>query len=160
MTNILANLFPKNFGTVEASILVASGALCYILVRRFRRRRFTRLRGPSSSNFLFGLMRHTIRAPDSGAVYEEWANEYGAVFLVPHIFGSKKLVLADPKAVAHFFTKETYGYVQTTQSKRLIERLIGRGLFYAEGESHKRCVPFSKDTELCRREFRAGSAGR
>ncbi|KAJ6535121.1 cytochrome P450 [Mycena capillaripes] len=138
MSTTATTIFSKDVGIVEASILIVSGLVCYILVRRFGRRPSTRLKGPSSSNFFFGLMRHIINAPDSGVVYEEWANEYGAVFSVPHMLGSRKLVLADPKAITHFFTKETYGYVQTTQSRRFLERLIGRGLIWAEGDSHKR----------------------
>ncbi|KAJ7689468.1 hypothetical protein B0H17DRAFT_864409, partial [Mycena rosella] len=75
--------------------------------------------------FLFGMMPRLMSAPDSGAIYEEWAISYGSVFSVPSFFGSRRVVLADPKAINHFFGKETYGYMQTPQGKRFVERLIG-----------------------------------
>ncbi|KAJ7607794.1 cytochrome P450 [Mycena polygramma] len=131
-------LLSAKFGVFDAGVLLASGLVCYALIRRFRGRRSTPLNGPRSNNFLFGSLRHIMKASDSGAIYEEWANEYGPVFAVPHLAGSRKLILADPKAIANFFSKETYTYIQNSQSKRFLERVIGRGLFWAEGDSHKR----------------------
>jgi hypothetical protein len=129
-----------HFGAVDASILLASAVICFIVARRFRGGRATPLKGPPSKNFLFGLMPYLMRTPDIGAVYEEWAHEYGSVFSVPTALGRRKVVLADPKALTHFSAKETYGYVHSPQAKRSVERFIGRGLFWAEGDSHKRCV--------------------
>ncbi|KAJ7832052.1 cytochrome P450 [Mycena olivaceomarginata] len=117
-----------NFGPIEASILVASGYIGYALFQRFRRPRSTRLKGPPATgrNFLFGVLPDILKAPYPGALYEGWAAQFGSVFSVPAPFGSKSLVLTDPKAIAHFAARETY------------ERLIGRGLFWAEGDGHKR----------------------
>lgn len=128
------------FGAVEASILFASGIICYVLVRRLRRPRATPLRGPPSSNFFFGVLPQLLNTPDAGALYEEWAQKYGSVYAIPSLRGTKRLVLTDPKSIAHFFARETYGYVQTPSFRRFLERLIGRGLFWAEGDSHKRWV--------------------
>ncbi|KAJ7128343.1 cytochrome P450 [Mycena epipterygia] len=133
LNNIIAH-----FGAADAGVLLVSVSACYMLFRRLSRPRTTALKGPSSNNVLFGMMPYLMKAPDAGAVYEEWAAEYGSVFSIPSILGSRRLILTDPKAITHYFTKETYGYVQTTQAKRFLERLIGRGLFWAEGDSHKR----------------------
>ncbi|KAJ7114932.1 cytochrome P450 [Mycena epipterygia] len=89
---------PANFGAADVGVLLASVS-AYILFRRLSRPRTTVLKGPSSSNFLFGIMPYLMKVPDSGAVYEEWAAEYGSRFL---------------------------------------EKVIGRGLIWAEGDSHKR----------------------
>ncbi|KAJ7872383.1 cytochrome P450, partial [Mycena leptocephala] len=137
MSNFIST-WTLRFGAVDAGILLASGVICFILARRFGGGRATPLKGPPSKNFLFGQMPYLMRAPDIGIVYEEWAHEYGSVFSVPTAFGSRKVVLADPKALTHFSTKETYGYVHSPQAKRDVERFIGRGLFWAEGDSHKR----------------------
>ncbi|KAJ7128475.1 cytochrome P450 [Mycena epipterygia] len=134
----MLNSIIATFGVADAGVLLASVSACYILFRRLSRPRTTALKGPSSNNFLFGMMPYLMKAPDVGAVYEEWAAEYGSVFSIPSILSSRRLVLTDPKAIIHYFTKETYGYVQTTQVKRFHERHIGRGLFWAEGDSHKR----------------------
>ncbi|KAJ7434787.1 cytochrome P450 [Mycena galericulata] len=126
-----------HIGATDAGIVLASVSVCFILLRRFSRRRSAALKGPSSNNFFFGVLPLLMKA-DSSVVYEEWAAAYGSVFSIPHLLGSKVLVLTDPKALQHFFSRETYGYVQTPNSKRFLERLIGRGLFWAEGDSHKR----------------------
>jgi hypothetical protein len=128
------------FGAVDTSILVASGVIYFILARRFGGSRATPLKGPPSKNFLFGWVPYLMRVPDIGVVYEEWAHEYGSVFSVPTGLGGRKVVLTDPKALTHFSAKETYGYVHSPQVKRSVERFIGRGLIWAEGDSHKRCV--------------------
>ncbi|KAJ7089567.1 cytochrome P450 [Mycena epipterygia] len=134
----MLHLIPANFGAADAGVLLVSVSACYILFRRASHRRSTALKGPSSSNFFFGVMPYLMKAPDSGAVYEEWAAEYGSVFSIPSILGSRRIILTDPKAISHYFTKETYGYVQATTAKRFLDRIIGRGLFWAEGDSHKR----------------------
>jgi hypothetical protein len=137
MSNVLRT---ANFGPIEASILVASGYIGYALFRRFRRPRSTPLKGPPTTgrNFLFGVLPDILNAPYPGALYEGWAAQFGSVFSVPAPLGSKGLVLTDPKAIAHFSARETYGYVQTPSDKHFLEKLIGRGLFWAEGDSHKR----------------------
>ncbi|KAF8175458.1 cytochrome P450, partial [Mycena galopus ATCC 62051] len=98
----------------------------------------TPLSGPSSRNFFFGMIPLLMKAPDAGAVYEEWAAQYGPVFAIPSIMGTRTLVFTDPKTISNVYAKETYVYVQTPQTTRFVEKLIGRGLFWAEGDSHKR----------------------
>ncbi|KAF7328940.1 hypothetical protein MVEN_02523900 [Mycena venus] len=129
-----------DFGAIEVTILIATGLTCYVLVRSFRDCCSTPLKGPSSTfhNFFFGVMPYLRSAPDAGAIYEEWASEYGEVFSVPGFLGSRSIIFTDPKTIAHFAAGETYGYVSTPHSKRFSEKLMGRGIFWAEGDSHKR----------------------
>jgi hypothetical protein len=115
----------------------------------------TPLRGPSRKSLIFGVSREVNLAEDPAILYEQWANEYGPAYWVPRAFGNYKIMLMDPKAIAHFYSKETLGYVQTKPSKMFIEALVsklgygcafllmsyvkfGRGLLTAEGESHRR----------------------
>ncbi|KAJ7140044.1 cytochrome P450 [Mycena crocata] len=127
-----------NFGALELTVFWASVSVCYILFRRLRGHSSTALKGPSSNNFIFGVMPYLMDVADTGAVFEDWAAKHGSVYSIPGILGSSRVVLNDPKALTHYFSKETYGYIQTPQARRFLERLIGRGLFYAEGDSHKR----------------------
>ncbi|KAJ7185765.1 cytochrome P450 [Mycena filopes] len=128
-----------NLGTTDVAVIVVSLFTFYALVRNFRNGPVpTPLKGPSSYNFLFGMLPYLMKAPDAGAIYEGWAAQYGAVYSIPSVLGRRKIILTDPKALAHFFSRETYGYVATPQGRRFAEKLIGRGLFYAEGDSHKR----------------------
>ncbi|TFK58330.1 hypothetical protein BDN72DRAFT_736312, partial [Pluteus cervinus] len=71
------------------------------------------LQGPVSESWLFGLHQDLSNSPDVGAMYEQWAEEYGPAFVVPRLFGSKKVMIRDPKAVANFYSKESYGYIHT-----------------------------------------------
>ncbi|KAJ6489013.1 cytochrome P450 [Mycena sanguinolenta] len=129
-----------NFGAAEVGILIATSYILYMLFTRFglNSRHSTRLKGPSGGNFLFGSKPLLLNAPDVGAIYEDWAAQYGSVFSVPATLGNRTVVLTDPKSIAHFATRETYGYVGTPRSKQALQRLIGKGLFWAEGDSHKR----------------------
>ncbi|KAK7044905.1 cytochrome P450 [Favolaschia claudopus] len=129
------------FGPVELGAVFLSTYLCYTLFQSLRRRRrSTRLNGPSTtfSNYIFGLRPLLTKLPDPGAAYEEWAQRYGAVYSIPALLGNRTVVLTDTKSIAHFAARETYGYVMSPNAKHFQERLLGRGLFWAEGDSHKR----------------------
>ncbi|KAG6909218.1 hypothetical protein DXG01_001525 [Tephrocybe rancida] len=84
----------------------------------------TALRGPPSKSFLFGLVRVLRESEDQSVLTEQWANEYGSAFAVPGALGSKRVVIVDPKAVTHFYSKETFGYIQTPLARSFIERLV------------------------------------
>ncbi|KAH9936872.1 cytochrome P450 [Epithele typhae] len=103
-----------------------------------RRARATPLAGPLRPSWLFGVTKQVLNNPDAPAIYEGWVEEYGAVFVAPAPLGATRVVLTDPKAVAHFYAAETWTYVQTKLARVAIEGLFGRGLLWAEGESHKR----------------------
>ncbi|GLB33170.1 putative cytochrome p450 [Lyophyllum shimeji] len=109
-----------------------------IWLSRWRGTRATSLRGPPSESILFGLSGVLRQSEDASLLTERWAKEYGSAFRVPTALGSSRIVLMDPKAVAHFYSKETFGYVQTPLARVFIENLFGRGVLWAEGESHRR----------------------
>ncbi|KAF9457384.1 cytochrome P450 [Collybia nuda] len=98
----------------------------------------TPLQGPPNQSLMFGLYRYVNDSEDSAMVYENWATQYGPAFKIPLGLGSSKIIICDPKANAHFYAKETFGYVQTKLARVFIENLFGRGLLWAEGESHRR----------------------
>ncbi|KAI9572414.1 cytochrome P450 [Boletus coccyginus] len=139
LDNILTHLRPYQRYAFDAA--VASAAVWTLLrwVRTSRRQlRTTQLRGPPSESFLYGVGKRILDADDPGAAYEAWAQEYGPVFTIPSTLGSNKIVLCDPKAIAHFFSKDTWTYIQTPLSRRFSESSFGRGLLWAHGEDHRR----------------------
>jgi cytochrome P450 len=71
-------------------------------------------------------------------MYEHWAQEYGAVYMIPSVLGQTKIVLSDPRAIAHFYARESWTYVQSPLSLVLIENMVGRGVLWSQGESHRR----------------------
>ncbi|KAF8623174.1 hypothetical protein AX17_007530 [Amanita inopinata Kibby_2008] len=139
-------------------------ALLWIIAKLVFRRPSSRsvpLRGPKSKSLLFGMSKELRDAEDRSAIYESWATEYGPAFNVPSAFSKKRMFICDPKAISHFYSKETYTYVKLKFSRIFIERLVsknhltgggenmclsrtpslvqfGRGIIWAEGDSHKR----------------------
>ncbi|KAF8883120.1 cytochrome P450 [Infundibulicybe gibba] len=118
----------RPLGLTEVITFLLSGFLLYRVVANWRSRSKiagTELRGPPNPSFWFGLYRSINESDDAGLLFEQWAKEYG-----PHS--------ASPAASIHFYSKETFGYVQTKLARVFIENLFGRGLLWAEGESHRR----------------------
>ena len=90
----------------------------------------TPLRGPPSPNWLFGVHRDIVRAKDPGAVWENWQREYGLVYATPAPLGQTRIALFDSKALAHFYARETWTYVNPRISKMIIENMVRE---YVEG---------------------------
>ena len=113
--------------------LVGVLVLVYIangfLQSRRKATRETPLASPPRPSWLFGAHQGLMNNPDIAAIYEAWIEEYGSVFRIPAAFGSNRVILADPKAIAHFYSEETWTYVQTRLSRVAIEGLVRHDLF-------------------------------
>jgi hypothetical protein len=105
--------------------------LLFWAMQAYRRgSRMTPLRGPPSDSLLFGLGKDTRASPDNSAIFVQWAKEYGSVYRVPAALGSSRVILADPKAVAAFYARETSIYVRSSVARRGMERLVSYQLSY------------------------------
>ncbi|KAI8984875.1 cytochrome P450 [Trametes punicea] len=133
---------PLDIRPVSTGILVLLAIAIYLLYKLgqlfLKPVRTTPLAGPPSPSWLFGIREASGNSNDAVALYEAWADQYGAVYRVPAAFGSTRVILTDPKAIAHFYSLETFTYVHTKLYRVAIEHMFGRGLLWAEGESHKR----------------------
>ena len=112
---------------VHISAFLLLGVIFIVLGGKFQmyfKDSTTLLKGPVNPSFLFGFYRQINEAEDPGIIYDEWAAEYGPAFHVPGGFGSSRIVICDPKANAHFYSKETFGYIQTKLSRVFIENLV------------------------------------
>ncbi|KAG1778181.1 cytochrome P450 [Suillus placidus] len=121
---------------IRVSVLTL--ASLYLLRVYRQRQRTTRIRGPQSPNWLFGFAKTLLDSTATTELYQQWATEYGPVFKVPGVFGQSKVILWDPKAISHFFARDTWLYNQTPFNKIAVRNTIGRGVLWADGESHKR----------------------
>ncbi|KAG2147476.1 cytochrome P450 [Suillus bovinus] len=112
----------------------------FVKVIRALRWRFrtTQLRGPPRTSFVYGVSNDLVSSKDSATIYEHWAQDYGVVYMIPSVLGQTKIVLSDPRAIAHFYARESWTYVQTPLSLALVENLVGRGVLWSQGESHRR----------------------
>ncbi|KAG1733129.1 cytochrome P450 [Suillus lakei] len=127
---------PLPGSTTRASVLIL--ASLYLLQVYRRRQRTTRIRGPPSPSWLFGFAKTLLDSTATAELYECWATEYGPVYKVPGVFGQSKVILWDPKAISHLFARDTWFYNHTPFNKIAIRTTIGRGVLWADGESHKR----------------------
>jgi len=125
LDTILTHSRPYQWYAFHAAI---ASAAVWTLLRWLRtsrgQLRTTQLRGPPSESFLYGVGKRILNADDAGAEYEAWAQEYGPVFTVPSTLGSNSIVLCDPKAIAHFYSKETWTYIQTPLIKTIFEHSV------------------------------------
>lgn len=94
------------------------------------RRRTPRLNGPPSTSWLFGATKVLFESADLGVQYGIWEKEYGLIYDLPSSLGSKMLVLADPKAVAHFFARDTSTYHQPEVRKIMNRQFVSHHLVY------------------------------
>ncbi|KAJ7683554.1 cytochrome P450 [Mycena rosella] len=110
------------------------------IVRRIfnRNAQGTKLNGPPPDSWFFGVSRKITQSTDAGLLFQEWAAKYGPVFQVPIAFRGRRTILCDPKAVNHFYSMERSVYAKSGLARAVISNLFGRGLVWAEGESHKR----------------------
>lgn len=112
----------------DIAVAVLSLWVFYTVVRKVSNRSAaTPLRGPPRPSFIWGLQKQLLGNNGSGEVtklYEQWTGEYGQVFSVPWSFGTSRIVIADPKAVAHFYARETYTYVQNPIGRNAVASLV------------------------------------
>ena len=148
--------------TPNSKIVISTCIALFVAVRFYRsysrRSRTTKLKGPPSKSFLFGVSQDLHNAPDLGAVYNDWEKTYGSTYEITDTLGLKILVLGDPKAMAHILAKDTTVYHQLKFFKAITIQLVspdisvyafvrvhspfqfGHMLFTMEGETYKRFV--------------------
>jgi len=102
-------------------------ALIAIHLYLHRSRRCTpKLRGPPRGSWLFGATQALFESSDPGIVYGNWEKKHGSVYEIPSSMGSRILVLADPKAIAHLFAKDTSTYYKPQWIKTFIRSVVSR----------------------------------
>lgn len=120
-----------NLGPTDALALLSCVWLTYRIVKITRSRaRTTKLTGPPSKSWFFGVSKEVFEG-DNGALYEAWAQTFGPVYQVAGPLGERRVVLLDPKAIAHFYAK-TYIYVKDSFAKQLTEELVRPGSYVRE----------------------------
>ncbi|KAG2137925.1 cytochrome P450 [Suillus clintonianus] len=134
--NDLCLAVPLSGSTAGVSVLIL--ASLYLLQVYHRRQRTTCLRGPQSPSWMWGFSKILLDPAVATELYERWADEYGPVYKIPLVLGESKVILWDPKAIAHFFAKDTWLYNQTPFNKIAGQLTVGRGVLWADGEGHKR----------------------
>jgi hypothetical protein len=118
-----------DFGVLFIGLWLLSKAVGILL----RRSNATRLKGPPSESWLFGFSSF-MTIGDPSLAYEQWAEQYGAVFRVPITIyvsitsrlgmGQTKIVVCDPKAIQHIYSKTTFGYIYSKSRKKELTAIV------------------------------------
>ena len=96
-----------------AALIIVLWPLYKLLPAIFWKSRTTQLRGPPDGNILLGCTRMLHDVDDPGSLFNDWAGRYGNVYQIKSFLNSKRLVLCDPKAIAHFYARDTVVYGNT-----------------------------------------------
>jgi hypothetical protein len=93
----------------------------------------TRLKGPQSKSWILGFSSF-MTTDDPSLAYEQWAEQYGDVFRVPVAIyfsitsrlgmGRTKLMVCDPKAIQHIYSKNSSGYVHSQSRKKELGAIV------------------------------------
>ena len=151
---------------VNPNVMITFGicvALAFLaaVYRSYLRPRTTKLVGPLSNDFIFGVTKDLFNSSNLGGMYRNWEKTYGPVYEIPSTFGSTILVLQDPGAITHLYSKDTSVYHQSGFVKAFFECIMMVGSFngsckavlsgsfwwqtgdvvvISEGETHKRFI--------------------
>ena len=118
-------------GVVSATIFVAYSLGSWYIARRRRFRVTTPLNGPERLHPIWGWTQAIIKTDYSAEMYEDWVKEFGSVVGVPTVFWNQKIILADPKAVTHFYANDPTIYGQSGLAKVFIANLVRLNLPYS-----------------------------
>ena len=119
-----AIMITENLTSLDLLLFAISVWLIYKSFYAIRlRMHTTRLNGPPTPSWLYGVTEQ-ILTNDSGTYFEKWMEKYGLVFQIPGALGYRRTVLCDPKAIAHFYAKETTVYDKPKDIKHLTEGMV------------------------------------
>lgn len=122
---LFSNAFSTGLGALDYLLLAVLLFIVNKVYTQIRRRmKTTVLRGPLSRSWFYGLSLDLQNPDFSADMYEEWITQYGDVFTVPTALGGKTFLLADPKAIAHVYAGDTFGYVQTALARVFSETIV------------------------------------
>lgn len=139
MYNVFQDIF-RSAPAIDIAVGLATVWVLRLAVRATRKKSGTKLRGPKNPSLLFGVVEELFEKPDWGAALEGWSKEYGVAYEIPTFFGQKRVILWDPKATAYVLSRDSwaYAYARLPGVKASIARRMGKGLLWAQGESHQR----------------------
>ncbi|KAJ7679281.1 cytochrome P450 [Mycena polygramma] len=98
-----------------------------------------RLQGPPSPSFVYGHTKEILESHSLAELYDGWAKTYGSVYQVCGPLGTTRLVVCDPRVIAHVLALDSWNYSHPPLAQLQITSLTGPGnLLVALGEAHNR----------------------
>ncbi|KAK3831646.1 MAG: cytochrome P450 [Linnemannia elongata] len=75
---------------------------------------------------------------EAGIPHRQWIEQYGGIVCYRGLFNNRRILLADPKAIQHVFSTNSYKYPKPSNLVRLLGKVIGHGVLLAEGDVHRK----------------------
>lgn len=92
---------------------------------------------PSRSSLIWGHLQEIHTTP-AGKHYGKWFDKYGPTIQIDTAcLGRSLLVSVDPTVIHHIFTTHCYQYTKSSFTRPFVERVLGHGLVWTEGDMHK-----------------------
>ncbi|KAG6821030.1 hypothetical protein H0H93_007920 [Arthromyces matolae] len=123
---------------VEYFLLGTLGAsFFYNCYRRYTRTSIAHVPGPKPESFLLGNLPEIFQS-QAGVPDFKYQGQFGDVVRVKGAFGEDRLLISDPKALQYIFHTSGYNFVKWPERTEISRVLMGRGLLWADGDTHKR----------------------
>ncbi|KAG0081981.1 hypothetical protein BGZ92_011946 [Podila epicladia] len=87
---------------------------------------------PFVGNFL------DILQEEAGVPHRRWIEQYGGIVVYRGLFNSLRVIIADPKAISHVFSTNSYQYRKSDRVVKILSQVIGHGVLLAEGDAHRK----------------------
>ncbi|KAF8813700.1 cytochrome P450 [Phlegmacium glaucopus] len=119
------------------AFFVAAFLCVLVCYRRTSRIRVSHIPGPVSESFVLGNLPEIFQS-QAGVPDFKYQQVYGDVVRIKGPFGEDRLLISDPKAMQYIFHTSGYGFLKWPERTEISRILMGRGLLWADGETHKR----------------------
>ncbi|KXN89010.1 Putative cytochrome P450 CYP13A7 [Leucoagaricus sp. SymC.cos] len=124
--------------SIYSSTLTFAISIAVISYITMRRKVLPGVPIPPSPSVLWGHERTIFQWP-IGSWYGEWFDSIGPTYRIKAAGIDKDiLVTVDPYAIHQMYTKNPYNYQHSSAFRKLISRILGRGLVWVEGQDDHR----------------------
>ncbi|KAG0335278.1 hypothetical protein BG004_000065 [Podila humilis] len=79
-----------------------------------------------------------ILKEEAGVPHRRWIEQYGGIVVYRGFFNRMRVLIADPKAIHHVFSANSYQYRKPDRVVKILSQVIGHGVLLAEGDAHKK----------------------
>ncbi|CAE6426980.1 unnamed protein product [Rhizoctonia solani] len=146
MTNVNSSLVPLDrifeYATLRNFLYLSGGVILIKVAEGVYhpiRKLFSplgELPGPPNESFIFGNLKRVFAAPNS-VIHESWLEEYGPTVRYRGFLSSYRLFTVDPRALTYIMS-QTASFPKPENVRRSLADVLGEGLLFSEGETHKR----------------------
>ncbi|GAA5983106.1 hypothetical protein JCM11641_004914 [Rhodosporidiobolus odoratus] len=95
------------------------------------------LPGPPPAHPLWGNASEALDN-EPGVAFRKWTDEYGGAVRFRHLLGEEQLLITDPVALNYVLNSHVDSYPKPPVLRADIHMLLGGGLAWADGDSHRR----------------------